>query len=97
MSDLKHFSVGSIREWAGRCGGGSSRWSLIKKEKGAVPIPTTLLEKLERRYQLPFSMEGAAFEDTLLKKMLTENWSYVLIGEKRNREVLLKLCNQRFL
>lgn len=48
-----------------------------------------------RQYLLAFGTKNAKLETIASKEIETENLIFVLISEKRKRDVLLKLCSHR--
>lgn len=97
MSEMKHLSVETIREYAGRSEEGRCIFGLRRERKDVVPIDQIVVKSSGRHYVPLLGMEGSALERLILKELVSESWSYVLIVKKMKRGVILKLRNHRWL
>lgn len=55
-----------------------------------------VLARIGRHYSLLLSTEGAAQEDTVLKKIVKKNWSSVFFVEKMKPKDIPKPCDLRW-
>lgn len=78
-----------------RCEGAAGRFALHRKGKGVVPILQMVKAKKERHFMPLCSTEGPVVENILLVETMTDNYSSVLLGDERKRQVLFKLCRNR--
>lgn len=73
VSDLKHFSVASIRECAGRCEDVLSGFLLQREGRGVVSIPVIVVIGSWSHYLPSCSTDSAALDKIALKEMTTVN------------------------
>lgn len=52
VSERMYFTLETIREWAGRYDGGSSRLALQREEERVDPVPPMMFREAERHYNL---------------------------------------------
>lgn len=91
VSQLKHFTVEKIQQWAAQCADDPSRLARQRVEIGLVSIPSMVGAKIRRLRLPPFSMEGVALDKIVLAEIALKNDSSVLIGEEKKRDVVFKL------
>lgn len=69
----------------------------VEIRKGAVPFHQIVATKGGGHYFPSLSMDDAVLEQIALRKLAAEHWSPVLVGELKILNVVLKLCNHRWL